>query len=90
LTTTYPAVTPTAKFDEATVEAVTSLQTARGLPVTGTTDAATWTAALALPFRAVDWTAAATATAAAVTAKSVRARAARAHKPEIPRVDAER
>jgi Putative peptidoglycan binding domain len=64
LSTTYPTVTPTATFDEATVQAITSLQTARGLPVTGTTDTATWTAALALPFRAVDWTATATATAA--------------------------
>ncbi|HMJ32774.1 MAG TPA: peptidoglycan-binding protein [Baekduia sp.] len=57
LTTTYPTVTPTAKFDAATIAAVQALQTAGGLPATGTTDTATWAAALALPFRAVDWTA---------------------------------
>jgi hypothetical protein len=80
LTTTYPAVTPTAKFDPPTIEAISAIQTAGGLPVTGTTDSATWAAVLALPFRAVDWTAPAATTA--------RAGAARRHRPEIPRVDA--
>jgi hypothetical protein len=80
LTTTYPTVSASARFDPATIEAVQALQTAAGLPVTGTTDSATWAAVLALPFRAVDWTAAA--------AKTARASAARRHEPEIPRVDA--
>jgi hypothetical protein len=77
LTTTYPGVTATASFDDATVDAVKALQTAGGLEVTGTTDAATWTAALKLPFRAVDWTATATAARAGTTAKPARAARAR-------------
>jgi hypothetical protein len=80
LTQTYPEVTATARFDAATIAAVQALQTARGLPVTGTTDTATWAAALALPFQAVDWT--------ATAARSARATAARKHRAEIPRVDA--
>jgi hypothetical protein len=35
-----------------------TFQIARALPPTGETDAATWEALLALPMRAVDWTAA--------------------------------
>ena len=45
------------RFDAATDAALRSFQTARGLPPTGVTDAATWLAVLALPLRAVDWTA---------------------------------
>jgi hypothetical protein len=71
LTTTYPEVTATAKFDDATIAAVKALQTAGGLAVTGTTDAGTWAAALKLPFRAVDWTATA---ASGATAKAAKAR----------------
>lgn len=55
LTASYPGVTASRKFDAATETAVEQLQAARGLPVTGTTDAATWAAALALPFTPVDW-----------------------------------
>jgi len=51
-----PAVLPTAVFDPATDLAVRNLQISRGLPVTGTTDALTWQAALSLPLRPVDWT----------------------------------
>jgi hypothetical protein len=80
LTATYPTVTATAKFDTATIDAVKALQTAGGLPVTGTTDTATWAAALKLPFTPVDWT--------ATAATAARATAARHHRPEIPRVDA--
>jgi hypothetical protein len=80
LTTNYPTVTASAKFDDPTIAAVKELQTAAGLPVTGTTDSVTWQAVLALPFKAVDWT--------ATSAKTARATAARRHRPEIPRVDA--
>jgi hypothetical protein len=80
LTTNYPTVTTSAKFDDATIAAVKALQTAGGLPVTGTTDSATWQAVLALAFKPVDWT--------ATSARTARATAARHHRPEIPRVDA--
>jgi hypothetical protein len=45
------------RFSAATDAVLRSLQIARGLPPTGTTDAATWLAVLALPLRPVDWTA---------------------------------
>jgi Putative peptidoglycan binding domain len=57
LSATYPSVTATRSYDDATVAAVKALQAQRGLPVTGRTDTETWAAALALPFTAVDWTA---------------------------------
>jgi peptidoglycan hydrolase-like protein with peptidoglycan-binding domain len=47
------------RFTAATDAVLRALQTARGLPVTGVTDAATWLAVLALPVRPVDWSAAA-------------------------------
>lgn len=84
LTQTYPTVTVTGKFDSATIAAIQALQTANGIPVTGTTDASTWQVALKLPFVAVDWTASA-AKAAAKTAK-----AARAQKSELRRLDSAR
>jgi hypothetical protein len=90
LSTSYPDVTPNAKFDQQTVAAVTALQAAGSLPVTGTTDAETWAAVLKLPFQAVDWTAT-TAKAArptAARASAARATAGKHHRPEIPRVDA--
>jgi hypothetical protein len=49
------------RFTAATDVVLRNFQAARGLPVTGTTDAATWQAVLALPVRPVDWTASATA-----------------------------
>jgi peptidoglycan hydrolase-like protein with peptidoglycan-binding domain len=51
-----PAVTVTATFDTATDTALRNFQTAKGLPVTGETDAATWQAVLALPLLPVTWT----------------------------------
>jgi hypothetical protein len=54
-----PAVVVDGKFSATTDAVLRNLQTARGLPATGVTDAATWQAALALPMRAVDWSAAA-------------------------------
>ncbi len=45
------------RFTAATDAVLRAFQTARGLPATGVTDAATWLAVLALPVRAVDWTA---------------------------------
>ena len=48
------------RFTAATDAVLRAFQTARGLPSTGVTDAATWLAALALPVRPVDWTAAPT------------------------------
>jgi peptidoglycan hydrolase-like protein with peptidoglycan-binding domain len=43
------------RFSAATEATLRAFQTARGLPITGTTDAATWQAVLALPVRPVDW-----------------------------------
>jgi len=45
------------RFTAATAAVLRAFQTARGLPATGTTDAATWLAVLALAPRPVDWTA---------------------------------
>jgi hypothetical protein len=82
LTQTYPTVTVSGKFDTATGDAIKAIQTAGGIPVTGTTDAPTWAAALALPYTAVDWTAT-----AAAKAKATAAAVKRPHKTEIGRVD---
>jgi hypothetical protein len=54
-----PTVVVDGKFTAATEAALATFQTARGLPVSGVTDPATWQALLALPMRPVDWTAAA-------------------------------
>jgi hypothetical protein len=53
-----PSVAVDGKFTAATEVALQAFQTARGLPPSGVTDAATWQAVLALPLRPVDWTAA--------------------------------
>jgi len=45
------------RFTAATEATLRRFQTARGLPATGVTDAATWQAVLALALRPVDWTA---------------------------------
>jgi peptidoglycan hydrolase-like protein with peptidoglycan-binding domain len=50
-------VTAGGRFDGATDTVLRAFQTARGLRASGVTDAATWLAVLALPLRAVDWTA---------------------------------
>jgi hypothetical protein len=52
-----PSVIVDGKFSAATDAALRTFQTARGLPVSGETDAATWQALLALPMRPADWTA---------------------------------
>jgi hypothetical protein len=57
LASVYPTVAVTATFDAATDAALRAFQQIRGLPVTGTTDALTWPAVLALPVTPVDWTA---------------------------------
>ena len=46
------------RFTAATDAALRRFQTARGLPASGVTDAATWLAVLGLAVRPVDWTAA--------------------------------
>ncbi|HZO37408.1 MAG TPA: peptidoglycan-binding domain-containing protein [Solirubrobacteraceae bacterium] len=61
-----PAVPIDGTFGVSTQAAVRALQAARGLPVTGGTDAATWKALLELPLQAVDWTGASARSAAAV------------------------
>jgi peptidoglycan hydrolase-like protein with peptidoglycan-binding domain len=53
-----PSVVVDGRFTAATELALQSFQTARGLPPSAITDAATWEALLALPLRPVDWTAA--------------------------------
>lgn len=45
------------RFTAATDATLRAFQTSRGLPPSGTTDAATWQAVLALPLVPVDWTA---------------------------------
>ena len=52
-----PAVELDGRFTAATEAALRAFQTARGLPATGSTDAATWQALLTVPLRPVDWTA---------------------------------
>jgi hypothetical protein len=72
-----PSVPVDGQFGTQTDSALRAFQSSRGLPVTGTTDAATWQALLALPVRAVDWTA----------KSSTRARAARVgRRAEIPQM----
>ena len=56
-----PAVALDGRFTAATEAALKAFQSARGLPPTGTTDAATWQALLTVPLRPVDWTAVAPA-----------------------------
>ncbi len=52
-----PQTPTTGILDAVTAAALTAFQAAHGLPPSGTTDAATWTALLALAPVAVDWTA---------------------------------
>jgi hypothetical protein len=52
-----PTVAIDGRFTAATQAALIAFQTARGLPPSGESDAATWQAVLALPVVAVDWTA---------------------------------
>jgi hypothetical protein len=69
-----PAVPVDGTFGSQTDRSLRAFQTARGLPPTGLTDTATWQALLALPVRAVDWTA---------KSSSTRARAAHVQRAEI-------
>ena len=50
-----PSVTVTGTFDAATDTALRNFQAARGIPVSGETDALTWQAVLALPVQPVTW-----------------------------------
>ncbi len=52
-----PAVTVTSTFDAATDQGLRNFQASRGLPVTGSTDALTWSAVLGLAIQPVAWTA---------------------------------
>ena len=56
LAATDPAVAINGTLDTQTDRALRAFQSARGLPPTGTTDPATWTALLKLAPVAVDWT----------------------------------
>jgi len=51
-----PSVVLDGRFTAATQNALKAFQSARGLPPTGATDAATWQALLAVSLRVVDWT----------------------------------
>ena len=55
LASAYPTVAVTSTFDDATDVALRAFQQARGLPVTGTTDALTWQAVLSLAHKPVSW-----------------------------------
>jgi hypothetical protein len=52
-----PTVPVDGVFGTSTVQGLAALQSSRGLPPTGETDAATWQALLSLPIVPVDWTA---------------------------------
>ena len=52
-----PSVPVDGALGTLTLTALRNFQLARGIPPTGTTDAATWAAVLALPMAAKDWTA---------------------------------
>jgi hypothetical protein len=52
-----PSVPVDGSLGTQTLTALRNFQLARGIPPTGTTDAATWAAVLALPMAAKDWTA---------------------------------
>jgi Putative peptidoglycan binding domain len=58
LATAVPTTPTSGVFDAATDAALRDFQGQRGLPVTGTSDAATWQALLTLAPVAIDWTAA--------------------------------
>ena len=65
-----PAVQIDATLDAEAVAQLKAFQTARGLPATGTTDAATWQAVLVLPVTPVDWVARAQASGRSAQAAS--------------------
>jgi hypothetical protein len=74
-------------FGTSTQQARMSLQTSRGLPASGETDAATWQAVLALPVQPADWVSRGSgARAAAATAAGRAPASARLHaqREEIP------
>lgn len=56
LVSAVPTVVVDGTFSALTEAALQTFQAARGLPVTGQTDAATWEALLSLPLQPVDWT----------------------------------
>jgi peptidoglycan hydrolase-like protein with peptidoglycan-binding domain len=56
LASAQPSTPTTGVFDSATQSALTTFQTAHGLPASGQVDSATWQALLALTPVAVDWT----------------------------------
>jgi Putative peptidoglycan binding domain len=56
LVSAYPTVPVDGVLGTSTVQAIQALQTARGLPPTGTTDPVTWQAILSLALQPVDWT----------------------------------
>jgi Putative peptidoglycan binding domain len=79
LSSADPSVPVNGTFGSETDTALRSFQLAHGLPPSGSTDASTWPALLALPVRAVDWTAPASSGATA------RAAGARREIPELGR-----
>ena len=56
LATAVPSQATSGTFDAKTAENLRSFQTAHGIPASGVTDAATWSALLSLAPVAVDWT----------------------------------
>ena len=67
-----PGVPVDGVLGTATAAALRDFQTARGLPPTGTTDAATWAQLLALPLQAKDWTATGATATGARSARAAR------------------
>ncbi|MEA2277380.1 MAG: hypothetical protein QOC78_2340, partial [Solirubrobacteraceae bacterium] len=67
-----------------TAEGLRAFQTAHGLPPTGTTDAATWAAVLALPLTPKDWTGAGAVAARAGRPTGPRSSGLPARRDEIP------
>jgi peptidoglycan hydrolase-like protein with peptidoglycan-binding domain len=73
LVSAEPGIPVDGILGSATAAALRAFQASRGLPATGTTDAATWAQVLALPLQPKDWTgAAATAAAGARAARASR------------------
>ena len=82
-----PTVPVDGIFGTSTEQALMSLQSSRGLPPSGETDAATWQAVLALPVQPADWVSRGSgARAAAATAAGRAPASARlpARREEIP------
>jgi hypothetical protein len=84
LVSAVPTVPVDGVLGTSTADGLRAFQTAHGLPATGTTDAATWTAVLAQPLTPKDWTSAGATAAGAGRATGPRSAGLPARRDEIP------